>query len=425
MNSHIASVLFNFFSYKQQIIDNRDIYICIIKRKMSMFPVFIVAVLLVFLSSLSISNAYSVALEAITSKPALNGMFLRGSACGLNWSRGVQMTLVDSIGGGGGYHYKYTATCDDIYPSEVSVLEVKVLDNDDKRWMLGANHHVYLKTNNNISSTFFPWFCTYETPQEVIKGVLSKELNNTRDIIMYLPPSYNENTLKKYKNVMIMHDGQNLFNPQTSAFGCWNAQNALNSAIIGGKTDEIVVIGVYNTPDRNNEYTYIFDPSEGFGGKGDLYLDYLQSTVIPLIQKMYPRLEIQRDTLGIFGSSLGGLISCYAGWTRSAVYGKIGCMSSSFWWDNQDFQKNVITKSNPASSNPSLPVVYMDSGTGSKGERDYTQYTKEIFNYDLSVGFTEDVNVFDYVQEGGTHDEASWGGRLEIPLIDLYPASTV
>ena len=100
-------------------------------------------------------------------------------------------------------------------------------------------------------------------------------------------------------------------------------------------------------------------------------------------------------------------------------------MSSSFWWDNQDFQKNVITKSNPASSNPSLPVVYMDSGTGSKGERDCTQYTKEIFNYDLSVGFTENVNVFDYVQEGGTHDEASWGGRLEIPLMDLYPASTV
>jgi len=107
----------------------------------------------------------------------------------------------------------------------------------------------------------------------------------------------------------------------------------VNPLIIEGKMDEVVIVGAYNTNGRNDEYTYSFDPSEGFGGKGDLYLDWIESTLIPLAKSNF-RVEINRDTLGILGSSLGGLISCYAGWTRSTVYGKVGCMSSSFWWND-------------------------------------------------------------------------------------------
>lgn len=29
---------------------------------------------------------------------------------------------------------------------------------------------------------------------------------------------------------------------------------------------EIIVVGLYNTPNRNNEYTYIYDPTEMMGG---------------------------------------------------------------------------------------------------------------------------------------------------------------
>lgn len=37
-----------------------------------------------------------------------------------------------------------------------------------------------------------------------------------------------------------------------------------------------MVVGLYNTQDRMNEYTYSYDPSEGFGGKGDKYLDFIE-----------------------------------------------------------------------------------------------------------------------------------------------------
>jgi len=228
--------------------------------------------------------------------------------------------------------------------SSTEVLQMKVLQSD-KTWMIGANHFANVRSTN--STNIYPWFNTYQGSLTVIDNVHSSEMGNNRSVIVYTPPSYMENTLKVHKNVLVMHDGQNLFNTKTAFMGnAWMCQNSLDQSIVGGTTEEILVVAPYNTSERMDEYTYVQDPEYG-GGKGDLYLDFLESTIIPLAQSNF-RVEISRDTLGILGSSLGGLISCYAGWTRSDVYGKVGCMSSSFWWDNQDFQTNLITKSTPA-----------------------------------------------------------------------------
>jgi len=64
-------------------------------------------------------------------------------------------------------------------------------------------------------------------------------------VIVYTPPSYNENTLKFYEDVIVMHDGQNLFNDSTSFGGlAWNIQDALDSLIIDGVVREVVVVGL-------------------------------------------------------------------------------------------------------------------------------------------------------------------------------------
>ncbi len=339
------------------------------------------------------------------------------------------------------YAWSFDLTCDMDSVQKSSGLEVKVLV-DDSHWMLGSNHHVQFLTpstftksslisNNNTTihentdfvDTFFPWFYTNKGTLEIVNRVYSQELNNFRDVIFYMPPSYKENTLKTHRNVLIMHDGQNLFDPKTSAFGtAWMCQNTLDQMIIEGKMDEVLVAGAYNTVDRNNEYTYVFDPTEGFGGKGDLYLNWIESTLIPLISKNF-RVDIVRDSLGILGSSLGGLISCYAGWTRGKVYGKIGCMSSSFWWDNNDFQNNIIINNDIDRTN-ALATFYMDSGTRG-GDETCALYTTQVYDYYQTKGFTADKNVFKYIDQGGSHNEASWGARFYIPVQDLYPATTV
>ena len=245
-------------------------------------------------------------------------------------------------------------------------------------------------------------------------------MGNDRSVIFYTPPSYLENTLKVHKNVLIMHDGQNVFDPKTAFMGnAWMAGNSLDLSIVTGTTEEVLVAAPYNTPQRMDEYTYIPDPDYG-GGKGDLYLDFLESTIIPLTKANF-RVDINRDTLGILGSSLGGLISCYAGWTRSDIYGKVGCMSSSFWWDNKDYQTNLITSSTPEK----ISDTYMDSGDTLGGENWCELYTKNIYDYMLGVGYTADLSVARYVDHGATHSETYWGPRFHYPMEFLYPASGI
>ncbi len=111
-----------------------------------------------------------------------------------------------------------------------------------------------------------------------------------------------------------MHDGQNLFNASTSFGGiAWNCQNTVDALVYQGQMDEIIIVGVDNTgADRTDEYTYSKDPTVGAGGKGDIYLNFLEETVLPLVNGSL-RVNAQLGKIGILGSSLGGLISCYAG----------------------------------------------------------------------------------------------------------------
>ena len=52
-----------------------------------------------------------------------------------------------------------------------------------------------------------------------IRDVVSQELGNTRDLVIYTPSSYYENQFKLFSDLLNMHDGQNLFNASTSFAG--------------------------------------------------------------------------------------------------------------------------------------------------------------------------------------------------------------
>lgn len=371
--------------------------------------------LVALLAVLAQGAVQQVTITAAYPKKLAGSVYLRGDGCGLNWDKGLAMEIHTLRGSNnatdGAYAYSATVNCD----ASTKALEVKVLLND-KQWMLGANHRISTLSGEQM---MYPWFYATKGATSIFSKVYSSELKNSRDVIVYTPPSYLENTLKTHSNILIMHDGQNLFDQKTSAFGAWMAQDTVDNLIIMGAMDEVVIIGPYNTPDRTNEYTYIYDPSEQAGGKGDLYLDFLTSTLLPKMLVELPRLRRVKERLGILGSSLGGLISCYAGWTRSD-YGKVGCMSSSFWWDENDFQNTVLPASTPAKP---LSMFYMDSGT-SGGEKSCAEYTTQVFNHLVGVGFEDQVNVDKYIDQGASHNEDSWGKRFYIPMQFLYPPST-
>ena len=104
---------------------------------------------------------------------------------------------------------------------------------------------------------------------EYLKDFYSALLNNKRDIVVWLPIGYNpqKNPDKRYP-VLYMHDGQNILDPKTAYVGKdWRVDETVMKLIKQKKIKEIIVVGIYNSPDRLDEYSW----SE----KGQKYLKFL------------------------------------------------------------------------------------------------------------------------------------------------------
>ncbi len=320
-------------------------------------------------------------------------------------------------------------------PVKASVLtgQFKVLIGD-QTWEVGANHNVEFSSlwgSNDTSAAMvqvFPWFGQQQGRYEVSQPALfSPQLQNFRSVVVYTPPSYDENPYKRF-DVLVMHDGQNLFNASTSSFGtAWQCQGTLDALMIQGDMREIVVVGVYNIgANRTYEYTYSVDPTVHDGGGGDAYLDFLESSVYPWVQAAYrvhplvPGVGAGASRWSMLGSSLGGLLSCYAGWTRPNVYARVGCMSSSFWWNSEDFNNTVLQHAPPVGPSKPDVVFYLDSGNAGPDNDDVVQ-THTVFEHLKSDGYVLNSTLFYYTQQGGQHSEKYWGERFDIPMQDLFP----
>jgi predicted alpha/beta superfamily hydrolase len=279
------------------------------------------------------------------------------------------------------------------------------------------------------TATVYPWFSSTAGSYSVVTSSLfAPTLANTRPIVVYVPPSYAENPYKRYGRVLVMHDGQNLFNASTSAFGvAWDCQATVDALVVEGAMDEIVIVGVYNE-DANRTYEYTYSEcnampdcqgTQGVGGGADAYLDFLETTVYPYVANRFRVVPHAPWSArwGMLGSSLGGLLSCYAGWTRPHAYDRVGCMSSSFWWNGQDFNHTVLGRVAPAP----LPNVtfYLDSGNAGPDQDDEVE-TLTVLGHLESDGYSLNSTLWYYLQQGGQHSEYFWGLRFFVPMTELY-----
>jgi len=150
-------------------------------------------------------------------------------------------------------------------------------------------------------------------------------------IWVYLPPNYDASS-KKYP-VIYMHDGQNLFDDKTSYIGEWKVDETLNQ-LFEETNKGFIVVGIENGgEERINEYTPWSNEKYG-GGKGTIYIDFIVNILKPYIDETY-RTKPQQKYTSLMGSSLGGLISYYGGLQYPDVFGKIGALSTSFWFSDE------------------------------------------------------------------------------------------
>jgi predicted alpha/beta superfamily hydrolase len=305
---------------------------------------------------------------------------IRGNGAGLDWTHGKDATWTT----GDAWVLSVTTS---------TAIELKPLF-DDATWSKGPNW----KLTPGQTLDIWPHFFHDAGRLEMLSNWYSHVLNNSRTVTVYLPPSYDENGAERYP-VVYMHDGQNLFVDSQSFGGVsWNVTGALDKGAADATIGETIVVGIDNDAGRIWEYT----PTDGgYGGGGaDTYLTFIADELRPEINKQY-RTVTDRAHTAILGSSLGGLVSVYAGTTRPEVFGLIGALSPSTWWDNIWIIPHVQTET----TNPVR--VYVDSGDSGPSNDDKTNTAKLAQTY-KSNGATVDY----LVQAGGQHSEVYWRQRL-------------
>jgi len=233
------------------------------------------------------------------------------------------------------------------------------------------------------------------------------QLDRHRRIWIYLPPSYDSSEVNY--PVLYMHDGQNIFDVQTSYAGEWEVDETLNKLAAKGVPVPIVV-GINNGGAyRIEELTPWSNPAYG-GGKGALYMRFVVETLKPFIDAHYRTLPDRKHT-ALMGSSLGGLISFYGAMKYQDVFSRSGDFSPSFWYSDSlwSFVKEQGKQTGIR--------FYMLAG-GDEGSHtvENIQRMKDSL---IAVGF--DTNeVYTKVVPGGQHNEKLWRENFEEAFLWLF-----
>jgi predicted alpha/beta superfamily hydrolase len=168
----------------------------------------------------------------------------------------------------------------------------------------------------------------------------------TRRIWLYVPPDYA--TSQRRYPVLYLHDGQNVFDEASAYAGEWAVDETLNQLVASGQdATGCLVVAIDNGGERRlDEYSPWVNERLKKGGEGSQYADFLVSTLKPYIDQHY-RTRPDAAHTAIAGSSMGGLISLYAGVKYPQVFGRVGVFSPAFWFA-KDSVLSFIKRRRPA-----------------------------------------------------------------------------
>ncbi|HSV14950.1 MAG TPA: alpha/beta hydrolase-fold protein [Tepidisphaeraceae bacterium] len=276
-------------------------------------------------------------------------IYLSGSVPALgNWdAAGVPMQRQDD----GKWHAKVTVLSGIDYGYKVTRGTWGTVETDAKGAAI-ADHSLNVEGPRAMDVSVAEWIdhgqavpgrVTMTGDLRLTKNFPSKLLNNTRTLIVYLPPGYDQNTADRYP-VLYMQDGQNLFDEATSFAGVeWKMDEAAQALIGQGEASPFIVVGIYNTPQRTGEFTpptmadAAGSASDHTPAHGDLYARFVIEEVKPFIDQTY-RTQTDRAHTLIGGAALGGLEALYTAQSHSDIFGQVIALSP---WLRQNDKKLV------------------------------------------------------------------------------------
>ncbi|MDX2159980.1 MAG: alpha/beta hydrolase-fold protein [bacterium] len=262
------------------------------------------------------------------------------------------------------------------------------------------------------------------TPNTVVgdlrvwERLYSPQLDNDRNVFVWLPPGYDLDTA--HYPVIYMHDGQNLFDAHHSHSGEWQVDETMTTLANDGLP--AIIVGLPNMNEmRGIEYSpYDFTmQDQRHSGRGDAYIGFVTETVKPLIDSHF-RTRPEPAFTGIAGSSMGGLISLHGFLTRRDVFGLCGAFSTAYWFGENALLQTAVRLADGTGR------VYLDVGTR-EGETltwffpnlppvdldmAYVDGVRALRDALLTAGYAEGDQFMYLEEEGAPHHESAWARRL-------------
>jgi len=258
-----------------------------------------------------------------------------------------------------------------------------------------------------------------------------------RNVDIWLPEGYSKSN--KYA-VIYMHDGQMLFDSQTTWNKQeWNVDEVAQKLINETEIRNLIVIGIWNGDSTRHKDYFPQKPfnsmldkekdsvssqlqSAGrskfkFQPNSDNYLKFITQELKPYIDKTYAVYKNSSSTF-IGGSSMGGLISIYAICEYPEIFGGAMCISThwpgTFTIENNGFPVAMLNYLKEKLPNPKSHKIYFDCGDQTLDAL-YPDIQLKIDLLMKEKGFTSKNWLTKYFP-GQNHSEQAWQKRLDIPL---------
>ena len=242
----------------------------------------------------------------------------------------------------------------------------------------------------------------------------------SRNVTVLLPPGYKDAAAAaKSYSVLYLHDGNNCLDHDPFGHGGWQVHTTATDLITRGLMAPVIIAMIDNSASRTEEY----NPGTGVApaATAEGYLDFVEHTVVPFVETNF-RAAKGAANRGIGGSSFGGIISLYAGWTRPAVFGVVMAMSQA----PRVYDFAGLVASSPGGKKALR--IYLDSGTidpfgpnGTNQVNDYQQATIDLRNLLAGRGWVLGQDLQYALGQGDEHNEAAWRRRLPGALPFLFP----
>jgi enterochelin esterase-like enzyme len=228
-----------------------------------------------------------------------------------------------------------------------------------------------------------------------------------RPVRVYVPRGFDDGVARP---LLVMFDGQNIFDDATSFAGSWRLGHALDRL---ARDRPIPVVAAVDH--GNHERLAELSPWSvgGREGRAEAFLHALLHDLVPRLQHTF-RTVPGPHGLALGGSSLGGLAALFGHLRFPEHVGGALALSPSLWVGGGELLRFAAARSRPWTSR-----IYVDAGHLEGRGRSLARAVEELGGVLRAKGY-DGGQLHVRVDPRGAHDERAWRRRVPAALRFVY-----